>query len=380
MATAGELTDADHDPDWRGRELRRHGQPAVATGRDGVQPVAYIDGFSSTWCDARGRCHPTIDAAIHAQLQSVVLDAPAGLDQPARELARRLIAIAPAGLDRVLYADRGQGAVALAIELARTACPRRRGGQRTQIIGAEEDAVARLAADGPRIAAVVVEPLVRAATGMRVHPPDHLRRVRALCDEHGVLLICDETATGFGRTGTMFASDREGVVPDLLCLAGGLTGDVLPLAAVLTRGAVSGDRHELRPADPIACAAMVATLETLEREHTIARLGPKIELLAQLLGHRIEVLPGVAVVRQRGMLVGIELVIGAEDGQLVRRAVVAARRRGAVIGSWGDVIVLTPALGISEHDLRRLVAITASSIAEAYVGRLSAAAVTLHRA
>ena len=279
-----------------------------------------------------------------------------------------------------MYADRGQRAVALAIELARDACPRRRGGQRTQVIGAEEDAVARLAADGPRIAAVVVEPLVRAATGMRVHPPGHLRRVRALCDEHGVLLICDETATGFGRTGTMFASDREGVVPDLLCVAGGLTGDVLPLAAVLTRGAVSGDRHELRPADPIACAAMVATLETLEREHTIARLGPKIELLAQLLGHRIEVLPGVAVVRQRGMLVGIELVIGAEDGQLVRRAVVAARRRGAVIGSWGDVIVLTPALGISEHDLRRLVAITASSIAEAYVGRLSAAAVTLRRA
>jgi adenosylmethionine---8-amino-7-oxononanoate aminotransferase len=380
MATAGELTDADHGPDWRGRELRRHGQPADTTSRDGAQPVTYIDGFSSTWCDARGRCHPTIDAAIHAQLQSVVLDAPAGLDQPARELAQRLIAIAPAGLDRVLYADRGQGAVTLAVELARDGCRRRPGGQRTQVIGADEDAVARLAADGPRIAAVVVEPLVRAATGMRVHPPGHLRRVRALCDYHGVLLICDETATAFGRTGTMFASEREGVVPDLLCVAGGLTGDVLPLAAVLTSGAVSGDRRELRLADPIACAAMVATLETLETEHTIARLGPKIELLAQLLGYRIEVLPGVAVVRQRGMLVGIELVIGAEDGQLVRRAVVAARRRGAVIGSWGDVIVLTPALGISEHDLRRLVAITASSIAEAYVGRPSAAAVTLRRA
>jgi adenosylmethionine-8-amino-7-oxononanoate aminotransferase len=380
MATTGELTDADHDPDSRRRQPRQHGVRADTTSRDGAQRVAYIDGFSSTWCDARGRCHPTIDAAIHAQLQSVVLDAPAGLDQPARELARRLIAIAPAGLDRVLYADRGQGAVALAIEVARDAGPGRGAARRTSVIGSDEDAVARLAADGPRVAAVVVEPLVRAATGIRVHPPGHLRRVRALCDEHGVLLICDETATGFGRTGTMFASDREGVVPDLLCVAGGLTGDVLPLAAVLTSGAVSGDRHELRPADPIACAAMVATLETLEREHTIALLAPKIELLAQLLGHRIEVLPGVAVVRQRGMLVGIELVIGPEDGQLVRRAVLAARRRGAVIGSCGDVIVLTPALGISEHDLRRLVAITASSIAEAYVERLSAAAVTLRRA
>ncbi len=372
MATTDGLTDAEHDPDWR-REL----QPDAATA---PKHITYIDGLSSTWCDARGRCHPAIDAAIHAQLQSVVLDAPAGLEQPARELARRLTAIAPPGLDRVLYADRGQAAVALAIDVARDACVRRGDAQRRQIIGPDDDFEARLATDGQRVAAVVVEPLVRAAAGVRVQPRGHLRRVRDLCDKHAVLLICDETATGFGRTGAMFACDHERVVPDLLCVAGGLTGDVLPLAAALTTGPISEGRTPGRLADPIACAATVATLQTFDNDHAIAGLASKIDLLAQLLEQRIAVLPGVAEVRQCGMLVGIELVIRAGDEQLVRQAVLAARRRGAVIGSSDEAIVVTPALRISGHDLRRLVAITASSIAEVYVRRLTAAGVTLRRA
>ncbi len=257
-----------------------------------------------------------------------MLDAPAGLEQPARELAQRLTAIAPHGLDRVLYADRGQAAVSLAIELARNACARRGDAQRTQVIGPDDDLDARLATDGQRVAAVVVEPLVRAAAGVRVQPSGHLRRIRDLCDEHGVLLICDETTTGFGRTGAMFACDHERVVPDLLCVAGGLTGDVLPLAAALTTGPISEGRKPRRPADPIACAATVAMLETLERDHAIARLAPKIELLAQLLERRVAVLPGVAEVRQRGMLVGIELRDRARR-RSARADELCSRRAGA---------------------------------------------------
>jgi adenosylmethionine-8-amino-7-oxononanoate aminotransferase len=375
MATTGALTDTEHDPE---RPPGLRSSLADATSRP--ERVSYIDGLSSTWCDARGRCHPSIDAAIHAQLQSVVLDVPAGLDQPARELARRLIAIAPFGLDRVLYADRGQAAVTLAVDLALQACARRGDTDRRQVIGPDEDLECRLAADGQQVAAVVVEPLVRAGAGVRVQPKGHLRRARDLCDEHDLLLICDETATGFGRTGAMFACDHEQVVPDLLCIAGGLTGDVLPLAAALTTGRVIEGGAPGRHVDPIACAATVAAIETFENDRAIAGLAPKIELLKRLLEQRIDVLPGVAEVRQCGMLVGIELVIGDGDEQLVQLAVRAAHRRGAVVGSRDRVIVLTPALGISEHDLRRLVAIIASSIAEAYLARRKGGGVTLRRA
>jgi adenosylmethionine-8-amino-7-oxononanoate aminotransferase len=196
-----------------------------------------------------------------------------------------------------------------------------------------------------------------------------------------VLLICDETSTAFGRTGAMFACEHERVVPDLLCVAGGLTSHGLPLAATLASAQIhtrtDAGIGASRAPDPVACAAAIATLKTFEREHTLALLAPRIELLAALLERRVAVLPGVGEVRQVGMMVGIELL--SPDHGLVQRAVLAARGRGAAIGSCGDVIVLTPALAITDDDLRRLVAITASSIAEAYVGRLPGARVTLRR-
>ncbi|MGI8506741.1 MAG: aminotransferase class III-fold pyridoxal phosphate-dependent enzyme, partial [Solirubrobacteraceae bacterium] len=236
---------------------------------------------------------------------------------------------------------------------------------------------------GPEVAAVIVEPLVQGAAGMLMQPPGYLRRVRECCDEHGVLLICDEVATGFGRTGRMFACEHEDVTPDLLCVGKGLTGGYLPLAATLATERVYqgflGGCEDFRTffhghtftGNPLACAAAIGSLQTFERERTLELLAPKIGLLARLLEQRVQMLPGVAEVRQRGMMVGIELVAAPVSQRLGHRVTLAARRRGAVIRPLGDVLVLMPALSISEHDLRRLVAITASAIAEASASRVA---------
>jgi adenosylmethionine-8-amino-7-oxononanoate aminotransferase len=253
-------------------------------------------------------------------------------------------------------------------------------------VGDDEHLDRLLQARHREVAAVIVEPLVQGAGGMLMAPPGYLRRVRELCDRHGVLLICDEVATGFGRTGRMFACEHEDVTPDLMCVGKGLTGGYLPLAATLTTERVYegflGNSDELRTffhghtftGNPLGCAAAIATLETFERERTLEMMAPKIELLTRLLDQRIAFLPGVAEVRQRGFMVGIELVAEPAPERLGPQVMLGARRRGAVIRPLGDVIVLMPAPAMSEADLRRLVAITASSIAEATSGRLHSAA------
>jgi adenosylmethionine---8-amino-7-oxononanoate aminotransferase len=188
-----------------------------------------------------------------------------------------------------------------------------------------------------------------------------------------VLLICDEVATGFGRTGSMFACEQERVSPDFLCLAKGLTGGYLPLAATLTTERVYagflGAPEQQRTfyhghtytGNPLACAAALASLDAFEKERTLVRLQPKVRLLAELLAELAE-LPEVAEVRGRGFMVGIDL--GAHDPalRLGHRVTLEARKRGAIIRPLGDVIVLMPPLSISKGDLRRLVEITAESI------------------
>jgi len=218
---------------------------------------------------------------------------------------------------------------------------------------------------------------------MLMAPDGYLRRVRELCDKHGVLLICDEVATGFGRTGRMFACEHEDVAPDLLCVGKGLTGGYLPLAATLATEQIYegflGDFDEFKTlfhghtytGNPLACAAAIATLQTFEQERTLELVAGKIELLEWLLDQRVANLPGVAEVRQRGLMVGIELLERPPHERLGHRVTLAARRRGAAIRPLGDVVVLMPALTISESDLRRLVAITASSIAEATADQLA---------
>ncbi|HEY1355076.1 MAG TPA: adenosylmethionine--8-amino-7-oxononanoate transaminase [Solirubrobacterales bacterium] len=377
----------------------------------------YIDGVSSLWCNVHGHRHPEIDQAVRDQLDRVAHSTLLGLTHPgAAELAAKLVEIAPPGLSRVFYSDSGSTATEIALKMA-FQFQQQRGGQhtrRTSFVhlrdayhgdtigsvsvggidlfhatyrpllfdahavepGDAADLERALAANEEEIAAVIVEPLVQGAAGMIVHPPGYLRAVRELCDRFGVLLICDEVATGFGRTGTMFACEQEGVSPDLLCVAKGLTGGYLPLAATLTTERIYegflGTPEEQRTffhghtytGNPLACAAALANLETFERERTLARLQPKIRLLDELLAD-LAGLPGVVEVRSRGMMVGIDL--GAHDPtrRIGHRVTLEARRRGAIIRPLGDVVVLMPPLSISEGDLRRLVEITSEAIAAA---------------
>jgi adenosylmethionine-8-amino-7-oxononanoate aminotransferase len=386
---------------------------------------AYIDGVSSLWCNVHGHRHPALDAAIRAQLDRVAHSTMLGLShEPAIELAEKLVEIAPPGVSRVFYSDSGSTAVEVALKMAYQWWAQRGDRRRTGFIclenayhgdtlgavsvggidlfhsvyrpllfdtwqarlGDAEHMAELLLEHGDRVAAVIVEPLVQGAAGMLTAPDGYLRTVREQCDAHGVLLICDEVATGFGRTGTMFACQQEDVVPDLLCVGKGITGGYLPLAATLTTERIYegflGRPDELRTffhghtytGNPLACAAGIATLETFERERTLETLQPKIELLGRLLEHRIEGLPGVAEIRRRGFMVGIEL--GAQPGaaRLGHEVTLAARERGAIIRPLGDVVVLMPPLAISESELCRLVAITASAIIDVTSGRLQTAA------
>ncbi len=378
----------------------------------------YLDGVSSLWCNVHGHRHPAIDAAIRAQLERVAHSTMLGLTHaPAIELAARLAGLAPAPLTRVFFSDSGSTAVEVALKMAfqwwaqqgDPAAARRRGfvclrdayhgdtlgsvsvggidlfhacyepllfGARQVDAGDVGQLAALLEAEGPEIAAMIVEPLVQGAAGILVHPPGYLRAVRELCDAHGLLLICDEVATGFGRTGRMFACEHEGVAPDLMCVAKGLTGGYLPLAATLTTERIYagflGAHEDWRTffhghtytGNPLACAAALATLDVFEEERTLERLGPKIELLGRLLDDLVAPLAAVTEVRRRGFMVGIELgghPAARRTGHLVT---LAARRRGAIIRPLGDVVVLMPPLAMAADDLRRLVEITAAAIAE----------------
>jgi len=380
----------------------------------------YIDGVSSLWCTVHGHGHEGIDAAIAAQLERVAHTTMLGLAHPgAAELAGRLVDLAPEGLSRVFYSESGSTAVEIALKMA-FQFQQQRGGQharRTSFVhlrdsyhgdtigsvsvggidlfhstyrpllfqthaaepGDAADLERVLAMHEEEIAAVIVEPLVQGAAGMLTHPPGYLRSVRELCDAFGVLLICDEVATGFGRTGTMFACEQEEVAPDLLCLAKGLTGGYLPLAATLASeriyegflGAPEDQRTFFHghtyTGNPLACAAALANLDAFESESTLERLQPKIELLRELLDE-VEAMPEVVEVRGRGFMAGIDL--GAHDAslRLGHRVTLEARKRGAIIRPLSDVVVLMPPLSISETDLRNLIAITAESIRAACAG------------
>jgi adenosylmethionine-8-amino-7-oxononanoate aminotransferase len=243
-------------------------------------------------------------------------------------------------------------------------------------------ALARLLAEhGGRVAAVVVEPLVQGAAGMLLQPAGYLRAVRELCDAHGVFLICDEVATGLGRTGTMWACDQEDVAPDFLCVAKGLTGGYLPLAATLASERVYagflGEFEELKTffhghtytGNPLACAAALATLDVFDAERTLDRLQGKIALLGEELDRRVAPLPAVREIRRCGFMVGIELADFPRAARMGHQVTLAARRRGALVRPLGDVVVLMPPLVISEDELMRLVAITAEVIVEATTER-----------
>jgi adenosylmethionine-8-amino-7-oxononanoate aminotransferase len=375
----------------------------------------YIDGVSSLWCNVHGHRHPLIDAAVRDQLDRVAHSTMLGLTHPsAAELAARLVELAPPGLDRAFYSESGSTAVEIALKMAFQYWRQSGEAERTSFVtldgayhgdtlgsvsvggidlfhgafgpllfdthrvapGDVQGLECVLDFHGAEVAAVIVEPLVQGAAGIVVQPPGFLRSVRELCDAHGILLICDEVATGFGRTGTMFACEQERVSPDLMCLGKGLTGGYLPLAATLATervydgflGAAEDGRTFFHghtfTGNPLGCAAALASLEVFEREATLLRLQPKIRVLGDLLAG-VAAMEQVEEVRGRGFMVGIDLGEHDPSLRLGHRVVVEARRRGVIVRPLGDVVVLMPPLAISKADLVRLVDVVGEAIVAA---------------
>lgn len=366
----------------------------------------YFDGNSSIWTNIHGHGHPAIHTAIRRQLDEVAHTSYLGFANPrASELAEKLVSFFPAGtLERVFFSDDGSTAIEVALKMAlqyrmQTGEPQRTrfvafengyhgdtlgaaalGGvpfffERFRKFGMVVDFVSAAAdlerLDAGSIAAVVVEPLIQGVNEMRPWPAGMLRDLRDWCDRGGVHLILDEVMTGFGRTGTMFACQREGVTPDFLCLAKGLTGGCLPMAATLTRGAVydaflGGDERAFYyghsyTANPLGCAAALASLGVFEADDTLAKLAGKIAVLAELLAELAKTQPLVHEVRQCGFVAGIEL--RRPDGsqfppaqKMAAEVCVAARKHGLLTRPIRDTIVLMPPLCAEPEELEMAVA------------------------
>ena len=399
-------------------------QPLVITAGDGNYLIdsdgrRYLDGVSSLWCNLHGHRHPRLDRALRDQLDRLAHSTFLGLThEPGVRLGEALLEVAPAGLARVFYSDSGSTAVEIALKqsfqywqlrgqpskqrflrlseayhgdtlgavavggielfhrifgpllVRSTAIPTPAGTDGTVSLDVLER---ELAANASEIAAFVVEPLIQGAAGMLVHPRGYLGRVAELCRHYSVHLILDEVATGFGRTGTLFASEQEHVSPDFLCLAKGITGGYLPLAATLSTeevyAAFLGRPAELKQffhghtytANPLACAVGIESLAVL-RESTFPHARAQLPALATALG-RVRELSGVADVRQCGWMVGIELA--PRSGRSLGAEVCArARAHGVILRPLSDVVVWMPPLTITAADLALLEFATTESIRE----------------
>ena len=411
-------------PFTQGRDWTAPGhEPAVivsgrgATLRDS-RGREYLDGNSSIWTNLHGHNHPRINAAIAAQLERFAHCSFLGLTHPgAVALGEELLALFPPEVfARVFYSDDGSTAIEAAMRMARqfwglTGQPERRrfvsfdrayhgdtfgaaslGGipmfhQRLsvpgELAGGAGD-VARVASveeleawtdeESAQVAAAVIEPLIQGAAGMRLWPAGTLRRLREWCDRRGVLLIADEVMTGFGRTGTMFACEQEGVWPDFLCLAKGLTGGYLPLAATLTTARVYeaflGEYRERRTffyghsytANALGCAAARANLAIFREEETLERVGELGTALARLMEEQLQPLAHVGAVRRCGFIAGIDVVADRTTGrpfpweaQTGARICAAARAHGLLTRPILDTLVLMPPYCVTDAELARMV-------------------------
>ena len=425
-------------------------EPLIVDAAEGVFLVdtlgnRYLDGVSSLWCNVHGHRVKEIDDAVKAQLDRVAHTTLLGLASTASiECAEELLRFTPPGLTRVFFSDAGATAVEIAIKMAfqhhqlrgdvaRQEFVALRGGYHGDTIGSVSvggiDLFHRLfqpllfpvnhapqpycyrcplgkrpescamecagavedvfAAKRGKIAALVVEPLVQGADGMITQPRGYLRRLRELCDREGALLVCDEVATGFGRTGTMFAVEQEGVTPDIMTVAKGISGGYLPLAATLARehvfesflGPFASKRTFFHghtyTGNPLACAAAIASLRLFRERRIREALPGKVAALTKALA-RVAEHPRVGEVRQRGFMVGIELVrdraTREEYPYEVRaghRACLEARDLGAILRPLGNVVVLMPPLAMSEGQLAELseIALTAIDRATAKLDR-----------
>jgi adenosylmethionine-8-amino-7-oxononanoate aminotransferase len=420
-------------------------QPPIIAAAEGFEVIdldgrRYLDGTSSLWCNVHGHRVPAMDQAIRQQLDRVAHSTLLGLGNvPSIEFARKLVDVTPAGLNHVFFSDDGSTAVEAALKIALQYYRQRPHGRENRslyvslegayhgdTIGAvsvggidlfhgiygellfrkvtvpspsprfaapqvsTEDHLAQCLVELERvlrqhrheIAAFLIEPRVQAAAGLLVHPPGYLRRLRELTWELDILLIADEVATGFGRTGALWACDHEAVSPDLMCLSKGITGGYLPLAATLTTTPVYeaflGEPAEGKTffhghtftGNPLACAAGLASLELLETNRVLEN----VNRLSLVLARRLAALanhPHVLDIRRCGLMVGIELVQDRDsrtpfptERRLGHQVTLAARRRGVIIRPLGDVVV-RPAPARPESLLERLCDATFEAIDEA---------------
>ncbi|MEI8037655.1 MAG: adenosylmethionine--8-amino-7-oxononanoate transaminase [Verrucomicrobiota bacterium] len=392
----GEWGDPAHEP-----LVLSHGQGSWLWDSEGRR---YFDGNSSIWTNIHGHAHPVISAAIGTQLAKMAHVSFLGFTHPgAAELASRLCRLFPPhSLERVFFSDDGSTAIECALKLAvqfrlQTGAPERNqfiafaNGYHGDTLGAASlggvgrfferfqghgypvghvaslDELRALPADVlAQTAAVVIEPLIQGVNEMRLWPAGMLAELRAWCDATGIHLILDEVMTGFGRTGRMFACQHDNVVPDFLCVAKGLTGGYLPLAATLTTGEIyaaflgAPERafyygHSYT-ANPLGCAAALASLDVFEQEQTLANLASKIEHLRAGLAALQAAHPIVHEVRQCGFIAGIEL--RQPDGRKfpparrVGEAVcLAARAHGLLTRPVLDTVVLMPPLSTTPAEL-----------------------------
>lgn len=398
----------------------------------------YLDGVSSIWVTIHGHGKKEIDNAIKDQIGKISHSTLLGLTHPlAATLAEMLVKITPKGLSRVFYSDNGSTAVEIGLKMAFQYWQHKGKKQKTKFLSLKNayhgDTIGAVSVGGidmfqkmfspmlfksfyapspycyrcelhrkypscdflclrkmedilkkhgEKIAGLIIEPLVQGAAGMITSPPGYLKGVSRLCRKYNVLMIADEVATGFGRTGKMFACEHENVSPDILCLAKGVTGGYLPLAATLATDKIFrtflAKYKDLKTffhghtytGNQLACAAAVANLDVFRKEKTIGKMQKKIEILKRELGKTAD-FPHVGDIRQRGLMVGIELVKDKKTGEpyalkekIGWNVCSKAREKGLIIRPLGNVIVLMPPLSISFEELKCLAGITAGAIGE----------------
>jgi adenosylmethionine-8-amino-7-oxononanoate aminotransferase len=399
----------------------------------------YLDGVSSIWVNLHGHRHPRLDAALRRQIDRIAHSTLLGLSNvPAVRLAKKLVRLAPRGLEKVFYSDDGSTAVEVALKMALQYWQLKGRPGKTRFVSLVNayhgDTVGAVSLGGVdlfhsrfspllfpsfkvgapycyrcflgktfpacrlacldevesvlkkhhrEIAAVAVEPVVQGAAGMIVWPKGYLSGIRRLCDRYGVLMLADEVLTGFGRTGKLFACQKEKVTPDLLAVAKGLTGGYLPLAATLaTReiyDAFLGEYAEYKTffhghsytGNQLGCAVALASLEVFEKEEVLKKTAARIaQLRSELRPLRNH--PRVGEIRQAGLIAGIELVRDkktrepyAPEERIGHRVARAALERGMLIRPLGHIIVLMPPLSVAPPVLSKMVRILDASIREA---------------
>ena len=407
-------------PEWCAPEH----EPIVIVEGDGAllrdsRGREYIDGNSSIWTNIHGHNHPRINRAIREQLERIAHSSFLGTTNPAAiELAREIVELFPCKtLSRVFYSDDGSTGIEAALRIAAQFFQMRgekrnlfvafRSGYHGDTAGAAALGAAKMfsvdhegwrfpvrrvgsieeleklsGAQAVGIAAVVIEPMIQGAAGMRIWPQGTSTAVRDWCNQNGALMIADEVMTGFGRTGKMFASEHENALPDIMVLGKGLSGGYLPLAITLTTeeifsqfdGSVADGRalaygHSYT-GNALGCAAARAGLAIFREENVLAILQPKIRQLDSQL-QRLSESTGVTEVRQCGFIAGIELADAETAGEVCRRA----RDHGLLTRNIREVIVLMPPLCATEKQLEQAVSSLTEAISHAATqseGRASA--------